>query len=648
MKKILLFLFLIQSAISLAQAPQGFNYQATVRNSSGDLIVNQNVNFKFNLMQNAPTSVPVYSETHLAPTDDLGAVNLVIGKGTATTGIFSNIDWANGTYYLGIELNTGNGYVAMGTTQLLSVPYALYAQNSGSSLSNLPNGNDVGDILVWNGNSWQVSSNQSSGLTPLLSTNQEIQYSAVEAYSGGTIQSDNGYSITSKGLVWSLESDPKISLNTKTNEGAGAQNFSSKMSGLTPLKNYYYRAYATNTKGTAYGNTYNFITLDVLPIVVTNPISNISYLSAKSGVTITNLGSDIISSGIIYGTNPQLLTENSNSIIEGEGILSIENLSPDTKYYVRAFAKNNKGIAYGNVEVFTTLTDDLSVTTGQFSNLTFNTVEINGNNTNNDGVLDITQRGVIVSEQMEGLNLISNYKNYITKNGIGPGTFNATFTELEQGVRYFYRAYAINEAGVTVYGLLSDNYQFTTPFNYGSVTDIDQNTYKTIVLDNQEWMAENLKVTRFNDGTSLTKSTSSSFWFNNDSVNTNLYTVSQDVSYYNSSVVSGNYNICPQGWRIPTREDWNILISNLDLPDKPMGNLMSNSNEWQLFEGKPNGFNLKLLGAISADGAWYDYYQKSLLWLSNNKVLSSKNNYNYTLQDFQNGDKGACIRCIKG
>lgn len=132
MKKKLLFLFLFQSIILLAQAPQGFNYQATVRNSLGGLIISQNVNFKFNLMQNALTSVPVYSETHLAPTDDLGTVNLVIGKGTATTGVFSQINWGSGTYYLGIELNTGSGYVAMGTTQLLSVPYALYASSTES------------------------------------------------------------------------------------------------------------------------------------------------------------------------------------------------------------------------------------------------------------------------------------------------------------------------------------------------------------------------------------------------------------------------------------------------------------------------------------------------------------------------------------
>ena len=122
-----------------AQAPQGFNYQATVRNSSGDLIVNTNVYFKFNVIQGSQTSLPVFTEIHYVPTDDLGQVNLVIGQGTATTGVFSELDWSLGSYYLGIELDTGSGYVAMGTTQLLSVPYALYAENSGNSTTTTPN-----------------------------------------------------------------------------------------------------------------------------------------------------------------------------------------------------------------------------------------------------------------------------------------------------------------------------------------------------------------------------------------------------------------------------------------------------------------------------------------------------------------------------
>jgi len=135
MKKLFTLLALIVITTINAQAPQGFNYQATVRNSSGALIINQNVLFKFNIMLNSQTSLPVYSETHQAPTDDLGQVNLTIGIGTPTVGTFSSINWGSGSYFLGIELNTGSGYVAMGTTQLLSVPYALYANSAGSSQS---------------------------------------------------------------------------------------------------------------------------------------------------------------------------------------------------------------------------------------------------------------------------------------------------------------------------------------------------------------------------------------------------------------------------------------------------------------------------------------------------------------------------------
>ncbi|WP_299057122.1 BspA family leucine-rich repeat surface protein [uncultured Polaribacter sp.] len=138
MKKIVTFLALVFTITTFAQAPQGFNYQATVRNSAGELILNTNVYFKFNVIQGSQTAVPIFTETHYVPTDDLGQVNLVIGQGTAITGAFSDLDWSLGNYYLGIELNTGSGYLAMGTTQLLSVPYALYAANSGNGTATTP------------------------------------------------------------------------------------------------------------------------------------------------------------------------------------------------------------------------------------------------------------------------------------------------------------------------------------------------------------------------------------------------------------------------------------------------------------------------------------------------------------------------------
>jgi uncharacterized protein (TIGR02145 family) len=97
----------------------------------------------------------VYSENQTATTDDLGHIALVVGQGTATTGTFSTINWASGSYFLGIELNTGSGYVAMGTTQLLSVPYALYANSSGNAPTATPN---LAAVLAVNngGNNLQI------------------------------------------------------------------------------------------------------------------------------------------------------------------------------------------------------------------------------------------------------------------------------------------------------------------------------------------------------------------------------------------------------------------------------------------------------------------------------------------------------------
>jgi uncharacterized protein (TIGR02145 family) len=172
MKKLFTLFAIAITLIVSAQAPQGFNYQATVRNSAGALITNQNVLFKFNIMLNSQTSLPVYSETHQAPTDDLGQVNIVIGTGTPTIGTFSTINWANGTYYLGIELNTGSSYVAMGTTQLLSVPYALYANTAGNSQSTTPNLASV--LAVNNGaNNLQIKN---------LASPTEVQDAATKGY----------------------------------------------------------------------------------------------------------------------------------------------------------------------------------------------------------------------------------------------------------------------------------------------------------------------------------------------------------------------------------------------------------------------------------------------------------------------------------
>ena len=263
MKKIITLLAIIATIATFAQAPQGFNYQATVRNSAGALIVNQNVIFRFKVLQNSATGTIVYSENHSVTTDDLGQVNLVIGQGTATVGTFSTINWGTGNYYLGIELNTGSGYVAMGTSQLLSVPYALYANSSGS----IPNGNSQGDILTWNSTigSWIASNNSNSSPMRITTLSSEIITkdninNHFKLTVGYNIESDGGYSIIQKGIVYSVNPNPTLEQSTIVNDGLGMAGSTNVILNLQPNNIYYYRAFARNSQMTIYGGSYSIST----------------------------------------------------------------------------------------------------------------------------------------------------------------------------------------------------------------------------------------------------------------------------------------------------------------------------------------------------------------------------------------------------
>jgi hypothetical protein len=135
MKKLILLICLFVTTNTLfAQAPQGVNYQAVVRNSAGVAVETQSVSIRFTVLQNSVNGTAVYAETHAAITNSLGLVNLVIGQGSATQGSFNNIDWATGPYFIQTEVDVagGSNYVVAGTQQLMSVPYALHAQTAES------------------------------------------------------------------------------------------------------------------------------------------------------------------------------------------------------------------------------------------------------------------------------------------------------------------------------------------------------------------------------------------------------------------------------------------------------------------------------------------------------------------------------------
>ena len=122
---------MLGAVATIAQVPQGITYQAVVRDASGNQLSGQSVSLRITILEN--NTATVYQETHSATTNGFGLVNLVIGEGTATQGAFNSIDWFTGNYFTQTEVDVtgGTNYVVMGSQQLMSVPYALYAETSG-------------------------------------------------------------------------------------------------------------------------------------------------------------------------------------------------------------------------------------------------------------------------------------------------------------------------------------------------------------------------------------------------------------------------------------------------------------------------------------------------------------------------------------
>ena len=129
---LILFLTLF-SCYLIAQVPQAFNYQAIVRDNGGVALSHQQVQLQIEIAEQANGSQVVYAEQHDATSNKFGLVSLKIGKGQALNGKFSQIDWAGGNKYISMNVAiNGSSFQTMGTTELLSVPYALFAENSGN------------------------------------------------------------------------------------------------------------------------------------------------------------------------------------------------------------------------------------------------------------------------------------------------------------------------------------------------------------------------------------------------------------------------------------------------------------------------------------------------------------------------------------
>jgi hypothetical protein len=278
---------------------------------------------------------------------------------------------------------------------------------------------------------------------------------------GETIN-DGGSIITQRGVCFSTNQNPTIADNI-TNNGTGIGTFTSSLTNLNVGTTYYIRAYAINEVGTAYGNQISLTTTNVSatpPLLTTASASSISNNSVTSGGTITSDGGSAVTQrGVCWSTN-QNPTIADNITNNGTGIgsftSSLTNLNANTSYYIRAYAINGVGTAYGNQLSFTTANNSLSLpilTTASASGVSTNSGSSGGTITS-DGGSAVTQRGVCWSTNQN-----PTIADNITNNGTGIGSFTSSLTNLNANTSYYIRAYAINGVG-TAYG---NQISFTTP-----------------------------------------------------------------------------------------------------------------------------------------------------------------------------------------
>ncbi|MCA0349218.1 MAG: fibrobacter succinogenes major paralogous domain-containing protein [Bacteroidetes bacterium] len=375
-----------------------------------------------------------------------------------------------------------------------------------------------------------------------------------------------------------------------------------------------------------------------LPTLATADVTNISFTTAVSGGIITSDGgSPIIAKGIVWSLahNPTTLLGTKTNEGEGSDVYTsnMTGLESNKTYYVRAYARNGKGVSYGQEIEFNTLVDVNSlpaVTTAQATNVTTNSVTIGGNVTNS-GISPVTARGVVwtLSPTVPPTVLVNLGK---TINGVGLGTFVDNLSNLTPNITYYVRAYATSLYG-TNYG---EVVSFTTsPLLYTigtSVTDINGNVYGSVKLNNQQWATKNLSVTKYRNGDVIPQVQDATQWaalttgawcyYSYQSANGTVY-----GKLYNWYAVNDARGLAPTGWHIPTNEELISLIDFLGGTEAAGGLLKeTGTSHWEAPNtGAINSSGIKALpgGYCLADGTFSNLGTKGYWWIADSYNPSS-------------------------
>ena len=286
-------------------------------------------------------------------------------------------------------------------------------------------------------------------LTPALSSTQTQNVKSDAATVTGFVVAE-GDGFTEKGVVYSTTPAPTVSNSKVAYTGtATTAAYNVTLTGLAYATKYYARAYATSASGTIYGDELNFTTLPVVPVLTTAAITVITGNSATGGGNVTvGGGADVTARGIVFGLNHNPTTaDTKTSDLKGTGafVSLLTGLKGNKTYYVRSYAINSAGTAYGPEVSFTTLVDMPVVTTTDVSVVT-KASAISGGAVTYDGGGIVSARGLAWGTAANPTTAGSKIDA-----GTGLGAFVSNLTGLQKFTTYHVRAYATNSVG-TAYG----------------------------------------------------------------------------------------------------------------------------------------------------------------------------------------------------
>ena len=402
-------LLLISS--TFAQAPEKMTYQAVVRNSTDQLVTNQGIGMQISILQASITGTAVYVETHNTTSNANGLVTIEIGNGTVVSGNFAAIDWANNVYFIKTEIDPttagGTNYTITGTSQLLSVAYALHAKSAqtitgeiletdpvfGTSLANSITATDTAN---WNNkidteidgditNELQVLtiSNDTIFLTngefvklpdendPVFSASLAGSITVMDTANWNNHTIDTDTQIDSAGVAaFGFVAGPHtMDTNTQLSE-TEVDNYVANNGYLTTEvdgdANNEIQAFTVSSIGdTLHLSASNWVIIPgisianaTFPTVTTDTITSITDITATGGGEVTTNGGSAVSvRGVCWNaTGNPTTADNITSDGTGTGVFlsNITSLSANTTYYVKAYATNSIGTAYGSEQIFTT------------------------------------------------------------------------------------------------------------------------------------------------------------------------------------------------------------------------------------------------------------------------------------------------------